>query len=150
MEFLATPLSVSFNLIPYLRQMNMKWQSFGCLIDTGSYQKTCSKILSYTNCRWKSQVISSRGQYLLLSLKSALFKITCNKHKYWSFSLIVLMAFSISAVTMVTQFLSQVSSKLLIYLNRDVTLPFENMGRVPQHIRGRNTGCFPMVKLRHD
>ena len=35
----------SFNLITHLRQMNTKWQSFGCLIDTGSNEKTHSKIL---------------------------------------------------------------------------------------------------------
>ena len=65
----------------------MKWQSFGYLIDTGSKQKSCTKILSYTNCSWKSYALArciSEGQYLFLSLKCALFKFTCNEHTYWS------------------------------------------------------------------
>ena len=41
-----------------------------------------------------------------------------------------------------TQFLSQVSSKLLIYLGCNVNLPLKNVGRVPQHIRRRIVGCW--------
>ena len=41
-----------------------------------------------------------------------------------------------------TQFQSQVNSKLLIYLGCNVTIPLEDMGRVPQHIRGSTAGFW--------
>ena len=40
--------------------------------------------------------------------------------------------------------------KTSIYRNRDVILPFENMGRVHQQIGGELRGCLSKVKLRHD
>ena len=36
-------LSVSFDLIPYLQQMNVKKQSSRYLTDSGSHQKSCTK-----------------------------------------------------------------------------------------------------------
>ena len=41
-----------------------------------------------------------------------------------------------------TQFLSQVHSYILIYISCNVALPLEDMGRVPQHIRGGLQGCW--------
>ena len=46
-----------------------------------------------------------------------------------------------------SQFLSQVSSTLLIDLGCNVTLPLEDMGRVPQHIRGKIAGCWMRGKV---
>ena len=37
---------VSINMIPNLRKVNVKWQSSGYLTDSGSHQKSCTKILS--------------------------------------------------------------------------------------------------------
>ena len=38
--------SLSFNLIPNLRKLSVKLQSFGHLIDSGSHRKSCTKIFS--------------------------------------------------------------------------------------------------------
>ena len=38
--------SVSFDLIPYLRKMSVKYKSSGHLTDSGSHQKSGTKILS--------------------------------------------------------------------------------------------------------
>ena len=50
------------------------------------------------------------------------------------------------AISIETQFQSQVSSKLLIYFSRNVTFPLEDMGRVSQHVRGRIVGLLDAGK----
>ena len=58
---------VSFDLIPYLRKMNVKLQSSGHLADSGSHEKSRTKNFS-------TQITGESLMYLFLSLKCALFK----------------------------------------------------------------------------
>ena len=119
--------SFSFDLMPYLLKLSVKQQSPGYLIDSGSHQKSYTKILSYTSCWWKSNAVycsyKLAGSVLVLVTEVRAFQNHVQIEAYAHVVIIDrphLLDFNAK-----TQFLRQVSSTLLISLSSVVvTLPY--------------------------
>ena len=114
--------------MPCLLKMSVKLQSSGYLIDSGSHQKSCTKILSYTSCWWKSNAVYC--SYKLAGVS------TCSCHWSAPFSRSCAEAYAYVVITnrphlldfnAKTQFLRQVSSTLCLLISLSsvvVTLPY--------------------------